>query len=462
MPVLPGVERRHAAAGDQRLRPDGPHQARLPRHRDHRAELRAGCARSTPPASRTSSGTSPRRSTAQQGAENSGWITDAVIRGGRGSAGPNRRRSLPMPTPRRSPRLSIAGRAGGDGGRQVAARRRSCCRPAGAAAGAAGDRLSTPATFEAELEPSAEVRLRVAIAGCAVCRHRDRCLPDRRPLRAHRADLHARAAARRCSTRATPSSPACPWRCSGCSRTSRSSLTTAAARGRGGARRRGLGARRRGLQRLPALGPARADPRDLPVVRRKRRGDGRRGGPVRRPAAVGRLVDSRISADSDSSRYGGVAGHRRRLFEANKGRNMRHGITGRTLPIFHRRRRASRLRVRAAVPRPATATKRPHDVKSKNDSAVAAKLSPDLQQQVADDSTAPVSVLVALQASAVPQAKSLLTDAHVAGRKGIALLVGKLNATKLAKLAAINRRRRCDVDPVQAVRQPHGQRSGGR
>ena len=93
---------------------------------------------------------------------------------------------------------------------------------------------------------------------------------------------------------------------------------------------------------------------------------------------------------------------------------MRHGINGRTLPIFIA---VVALAVCASVSGAAAGDghKRPHDVKSKNDSAVAAKLSPDLQQQVADDSTAPVSVLVTLQTSAVPQAKSLLTDAHVAG-----------------------------------------------
>ena len=83
---------------------------------------------------------------------------------------------------------------------------------------------------------------------------------------------------------------------------------------------------------------------------------------------------------------------------------MRHGINGRTLPIFIA---VVALAVCATVGGAAAGDghKRPHDVKSKNDSAVAAKLSPDLQQQVADDSTAPVKVLVTLQSSAVPQAE---------------------------------------------------------
>ena len=75
---------------------------------------------------------------------------------------------------------------------------------------------------------------------------------------------------------------------------------------------------------------------------------------------------------------------------------MRHGINGRTLPIFLA---VVALGVCATVSGAAAGDghKQPHDVKSKNDSAVSTKLSPDLQQQVADDSTAPVKVLVTLQ-----------------------------------------------------------------
>ena len=115
---------------------------------------------------------------------------------------------------------------------------------------------------------------------------------------------------------------------------------------------------------------------------------------------------------------------------------MRHGINGKTLPIFVA---VAALAVCATVGGAAAGDghKRPHGVKSKDDSAVATKLSPDLQQQVADDSTAPVKVLVTLQSAAVPQAESLLSDTHVASRKGVALIVGTLNATKLAKVAGL-------------------------
>ena len=82
--------------------------------------------------------------------------------------------------------------------------------------------------------------------------------------------------------------------------------------------------------------------------------------------------------------------------------------------------------------------KGPGHVKSKDDSAVAAKLSPDLQQQVAADATAPVRIVVSLSSSSVSQAESLVQNAHVASKNNIALLVGTVNATKLAKLASVS------------------------
>ncbi len=66
-----------------------------------------------------------------------------------------------------------------------------------------------------------------------------------------------------------------------------------------------------------------------------------------------------------------------------------------------------------------------------------AKLSPDLQQEVASDSTAPVRIAVTLQSDAVPAAAKLLSDEHVATRKGLSLMIGSLTATKLAKLASL-------------------------
>jgi hypothetical protein len=77
-------------------------------------------------------------------------------------------------------------------------------------------------------------------------------------------------------------------------------------------------------------------------------------------------------------------------------------------------------------------------VKSNTDAAVQAKLSDDLQQQVADDSTAPVKVVVSLDTATVPAASALLSDEHVASKNGLALMIGSINATKLAKLASLS------------------------
>ena len=77
------------------------------------------------------------------------------------------------------------------------------------------------------------------------------------------------------------------------------------------------------------------------------------------------------------------------------------------------------------------------DVTSKVDAAVAQKLSPDLQQQVDADATAPVKVVVSLQASSLPQATDLLQDTHVASKNNVALLIGTVNAAKLGKLASL-------------------------
>jgi hypothetical protein len=76
-------------------------------------------------------------------------------------------------------------------------------------------------------------------------------------------------------------------------------------------------------------------------------------------------------------------------------------------------------------------------VRSKTDAAVQAKLSPDLQTQVENDATGPVMVAVTLDSSAVSAAASLLTDEHVATKKGVSLMIGTIASTKLAKLASI-------------------------
>jgi hypothetical protein len=75
-------------------------------------------------------------------------------------------------------------------------------------------------------------------------------------------------------------------------------------------------------------------------------------------------------------------------------------------------------------------------VTSKDDGAKQ-KLSADLQQKVDDESTAPVTVVASMQSSAVAQAKTLLDDTHVASKNGVALVIGKVTATKLTKLAGL-------------------------
>jgi Subtilase family len=79
---------------------------------------------------------------------------------------------------------------------------------------------------------------------------------------------------------------------------------------------------------------------------------------------------------------------------------------------------------------------KPDRVRSKDD-AVKAKLSPDLQQKVDDEATGPVAVVVSLPSSAVAQATQIMDDTHVASHTGAALVVGRVNATKLSKLAAV-------------------------
>jgi hypothetical protein len=76
-------------------------------------------------------------------------------------------------------------------------------------------------------------------------------------------------------------------------------------------------------------------------------------------------------------------------------------------------------------------------VRSKTDAAVQSKLSPDLQTQVENDSTAPAMVAVTLDSSAVSSAARLLTGEHVATKKGISLMIGTITSTKLAKLASL-------------------------
>ena len=102
------------------------------------------------------------------------------------------------------------------------------------------------------------------------------------------------------------------------------------------------------------------------------------------------------------------------------------------------------------------------DVTSKVDAAVAQKLSPDLQQQVDADATAPVKVVVSLQASSLPQATDLLQDTHVASKNNVALLIGTVNAAKLGKLASLKGVVAVSLHRVQADGHADRQRPRGR
>jgi len=72
-----------------------------------------------------------------------------------------------------------------------------------------------------------------------------------------------------------------------------------------------------------------------------------------------------------------------------------------------------------------------------NDDATKGKLSADLQQKVDDEATGKVTVVVSLDKSAVGQATQIMDDTHVASGRGAALVIGKVNATKLSKLAGV-------------------------
>ena len=72
-----------------------------------------------------------------------------------------------------------------------------------------------------------------------------------------------------------------------------------------------------------------------------------------------------------------------------------------------------------------------------NDDGTKGKLSADLQQKVDDEATGKVTVVVSLDKSAVGQATQIMDDTHVASGRGAALVIGKVNATKLSKLAGV-------------------------
>src|SRR5205823_13810007 len=104
------------------------------------------------------------------------------------------------------------------------------------------------------------------------------------------------------------------------------------------------------------------------------------------------------------------------------GRNMRIKASGRLLPVL-----LALVAVAVTVSVTSASADEHHKadhVTSKTDAAVEAKLSPDLQQQVQDDSTAPVKIVVSLQSDSVGVAQPLLSDSHVASKNGSALMVG--------------------------------------
>ena len=82
--------------------------------------------------------------------------------------------------------------------------------------------------------------------------------------------------------------------------------------------------------------------------------------------------------------------------------------------------------------------KTPAGVHTKVDAAKT-KLAPSLQQQLDSGSTASVGVFVTLKNGDVAAVKQLLSDDYTASDGGLALIVGKVGAQKLAKLASVNR-----------------------
>ena len=86
---------------------------------------------------------------------------------------------------------------------------------------------------------------------------------------------------------------------------------------------------------------------------------------------------------------------------------------------------------------PAQKQAKPAHVSTKSDAAKA-KLAPELQQQLASGSTAPVGVFVTLHNGNTAQVRTLLDNDYVASSDGLSLVIGKIGAQQLAKLAGVS------------------------
>ncbi len=93
-----------------------------------------------------------------------------------------------------------------------------------------------------------------------------------------------------------------------------------------------------------------------------------------------------------------------------------------------------------------TSHRAPDRVTSKDDAAKA-RLAPLLQDRLESGATASVGVVVTLNDGNLAAAKALLDDAHAATKSGLSLLVGRIGAQHLAKLAAT--KGVVSVEPVQ-------------
>ena len=222
--------------------------------------------------SKTGSGTSCMGSSVQQGAENSGWVSDAVLRSFDGTGLDTQRMLDATHSAGVERQLAAAQRAATAAGVPatpsfLAGRTRSRVgAPGGRVAGARMPSGTSWTIFSRNERPRPAVDSCGAFAGgrrrCGVC--------PRRPAGRTLAYSARPVAARRFSAPPTPSSSACPWPHSGslgtCSwerrRRSRSTCTFDGGRARAGSR---------SLQRLPARRSARGDRCRLRLVPRERR-----------------------------------------------------------------------------------------------------------------------------------------------------------------------------------------------
>ena len=105
------------------------------------------------------------------------------------------------------------------------------------------------------------------------------------------------------------------------------------------------------------------------------------------------------------------------------------------------------LLVTGGATQAARTSHRAPDRVTSNDDAAKARLAPQLQDRLESGATASVGVVVTLNDGNLAAAKALLDDAHAATKSGLSLLVGRIGAQRLAKLAAIEGV--VSVEPVQ-------------